>query len=138
MKKIISTAVILLSMSTSALCADFATGSLELDKSLVSQAKGIRTLFLVIYDLDSGRPMPYGAQKVTLKADAKGKFYDFKLDSGSVRQMMPAPMPKRMRIKARLDRDGSAGMDRPGDIVGELKPVKVGAKNVRIVLSQVK
>ena len=37
-----------------------------------------------------------------------------------------------MRIKARLDKDGSAGMDQPGDLTGEIKPVAVGSKGLRL------
>lgn len=115
-----------------------ASGSVELKKGLEAQAKGIKTLFVVIYNLESKRPMPYGAVRFQLKQDAKGVFHKFTLTTDNVQQMMPSPVPKKMRIKARLDKDGSAGMDRPGDIVGEIKPVQAGSKDIKIVLSKVK
>ncbi|SMF64648.1 c-type cytochrome biogenesis protein CcmI/CycH [Pseudobacteriovorax antillogorgiicola] len=118
-----------------------ASGTVVLDKSLEAKAKGIRTLFLVIYNPESKMPMPYGAKKVALKSDAKGKFHNFQLDMGSISLMPAAKMGGKlqtMRIKARLDKDGSAGRDQPGDIYGEVSKVAVGAKNVTITLNKMK
>ena len=117
----------------------FASGKLILDKKLATHAKGIRTLFLVVYDLESKRPMPYGAKKVELKKDASGVFYTFNLDSNSLNKMSyHGATPKKLRIKARLDKDGSAGMDQKGDITGELSPVELGSKGLTITLNKVK
>lgn len=116
------------------------SGQLVLDKSLEKHAKGIKTLFLVIYDADSSARMPYAAQKVDLNKDAKGKFYNFKLTTNSM-QMMGGRMhglPKTLRVKARLDKDGSAGPDMPGDIIGVINKTSVGTKNLSITLREKK
>ena len=43
-----------------------------------------------------------------------------------------AHVPATMRIKAKLDKDGSAGPDASGDVTGTVDQVKVGASNVVI------
>ena len=47
------------------------------------------------------------------------------------------PKPKTMRIKARLDVDGQAGRDQPGDIVGEATQVAYGSTNIAIELNKI-
>jgi len=96
------------------------------DAALVKKNAGIRTLFIILYDADSTRPMPYGAVKVDLKEDAKGTFYKGDLTSENVQTMGGGPIPKNLRLKARLDKDGSAGMDQPGDLVGTIEKAKAG------------
>lgn len=98
------------------------------DAALIKKDAGIRTLFVILYDGDSPRPMPYGAVKVDLKEDAKGTFYKGDLTSENVQTMGGGPIPKNLRLKARLDKDGSAGMDQPGDLVGIIEKAKAGDK----------
>ncbi len=98
------------------------------DAELQKKDAGIRTLFIIVYDADSPRPMPYGAMKVTLKDDAKGSFYSGDLTTENVQTMGGGAVPKNIRLKARLDKDGSAGMDSPGDLVGLVEKVKAGDK----------
>jgi hypothetical protein len=97
------------------------------DSTLQKKDVGIRTLFFVIYDADSAMPMPFGAMKVTLDKDAKGVFYKGTLTSENVMAMSGGAPPKNMRIKARLDKDGSAGRDEPGDLTGVADHVTVGS-----------
>ena len=114
------------------------SGKLVLDNALEKSAKGIKTLFIVIYDADSSARMPYAAQKVELGKDVKGQFHSFKLTTNSV-QMMGGRMqglPKNLRIKAKLDKDGSAGPDAPGDIVGVVNKAPIGSKDLTITLKQ--
>lgn len=96
------------------------------DAALVKKNAGIRTLFVIVYDADSPRPMPYGAIKIDLKEDAKGKFYTGDLTTENVQTMGGGPVPKNIRLKARLDKDGSAGMDQPGDLTGQVDKAKAG------------
>ncbi|MBC7658551.1 MAG: hypothetical protein H7249_02495 [Chitinophagaceae bacterium] len=105
------------------------------DAALVKQDAGIRTLFVIVYDADSPRPMPYGALKVDLKADAKGTFYTGDLTSENIQTMGGGAVPKNLRLKARLDKDGSAGMDAAGDLVGSAEKIKAGDK-VKIKISK--
>lgn len=115
----------------------FAQGVLEIPEDLAGKAAGIETLYMVVYDLDSPRPMPYGAVRFRLaEAVAPGGFFDFVITKERLQIMggMNQPPPKRMRIKARLDRDGQGGMDQPGDITGQLEEVAFGAKDLRLKL----
>lgn len=98
------------------------------DAKLNGKAHGIRTLYLTIYDASSPAPRPYGALKVDLTADAKGTFYKGKLNADNVMVMGGGEAPKSLRIKARLDKDGSAGPDSAGDLVGIAEKVAAGSK----------
>lgn len=116
-----------------------ASGRLSLSPKLNDKAKGIRTLYLVIYDENSPRPMPFGARKITLKKDASGQFMDFKLTRNNVQIMGGgAKLPTKIRLKARLDQDGSAGMDQAGDLVGQVKGLKLGQKDVKLLIDSAK
>jgi len=100
------------------------------DKEMVKKDSGIRTMFIVIYDAESKMPQPYGAMKVALDKDARGTFYKGSLTTENVMLMGGGDLPKAIRIKARLDKDGSAGPDEPGDLVGIAEKVTLGAKAV--------
>lgn len=116
----------------------YASGKLELDKKLSDKAKGIRTLYISIYDSASGMPRPYAATKIDLPKDAtSGAFHDFKLTPANVMAMGQGPAPQTMRIKAKLDKDGSAGPDASGDVTGTVSDVKLGASNIVIKLDTV-
>ncbi len=98
------------------------------DAKLEKQGAGIRTLYITIYDEASKMPMPHGAVKITLEKDATGTVYKGKLDSNNVVVMGQGSLPKTLRIKAKLDKDGTAGPDGQGDLVGTVSGVKMGAK----------
>lgn len=107
----------------------YADVEIKLDGDKAAKASaGIRTLFITIYDQDSKAPMPYGAMKVELDKDAKGTVYKGKLDSGNIMVMGGGDAPKKLRIKAKLDKDGSAGADAAGDVVGIAEGVVLGGK----------
>lgn len=106
----------------------FADVEIKVATAVEKKGAGIRTLYITLYDEASKAPMPYGAMKVDLKVDAKGTVYTGKLDDTNVMIMGGGDAPKTMRIKARLDKDGSAGTDAPGDLVGNATGVKPGTK----------
>jgi hypothetical protein len=111
----------------------FASGDVYIDEPLVEDAKGIRTMFITVFDADSPAPMPYGAMKETIDQDPEGKFTSYYLSRERLQLMNPeAPLPQRLRIKARLDRDGMGGMDQPGDLVGVVNNVAFGSQGVNI------
>lgn len=115
----------------------YAEGNVSLATELQSEASGIRTVFVTIFDADSGMPMPYGAMRETLGTDPAGKFLEFTLTPERMQLMNPsAPLPKMLRIKARLDRDGLGGMDQPGDLVGEVTRVALGSTGVAIAIDR--
>jgi len=105
------------------------------DSALLKKNTGIRTLYVTIYDASSSMPIPYGAVKVDLDKDAKGTFYKAELNSENVTVMSGGEIPKKLRIKARLDKDGSAGRDEAGDLVGIADQVAAGSK-VKIVINK--
>ncbi|WP_141732326.1 hypothetical protein [Oligoflexus tunisiensis] len=109
--------------------ADQKLASVEVtvDGEVAKKTSGVRTLYVIVYDNESKMPMPYGALKVDLKADAKGSIYKGDITMANLQRMNPdAPAPKSIRLKARLDKDGAAGKDQSGDAVGQVDSVKVG------------
>jgi hypothetical protein len=47
-----------------------------------------------------------------------------------------APLPEKIRIKARLDRDGIGGQDQNGDLTGELSDVAIGSKDIILQINK--
>ncbi len=114
----------------------YAAGQISIDSSLEQDASGLRILFISVYDMDSQMPMPYGAVRERLSTDAKGEFFEFFLTKESLRVMNPnAPLPKRLKIKARIDVDGVGGPAQSGDLLGEAQNISLGSKGVRIVIN---
>ena len=112
------------------------TGSVRLDPELTDAAKGIRTLYITIFDMDRPFP-PYASFRKTLASDPEGEFYDFLLTEERMTVMQQGmPFPKNVRLKARLDRDGSAGPDRPGDLTGEVTGISKGSKGIEIRINK--
>jgi hypothetical protein len=119
----------------------YASGIVEISPELVPAAKGMRTLFLVaLPPAESGMRMPIGAARFSVSQDASGRFVHFALTPETM-QVMPGSasggMPAQFRLKARLDADGTAGMDQPGDLVGELESVTTGSRNLVITINRV-
>lgn len=113
----------------------FARGSVIISDELAASAKGVRTLFIIASGPD--RPMPLGAFRKTLGADAAGEFYEFVLTKDNMQRMMgEEAWPETFKLKARLDVDGGAGPDQPGDLVGEVYPVKLGDEGVTIKIGR--
>jgi len=113
----------------------FARGSVVISDELAASAQGVRTLFIIATGPD--RPMPLGAFRKTLGSDAKGEFYEFVLTKDNMQRMMgDEPWPETFKLKARLDGDGTAGPDQPGDLVGEVYPVKLGDEGVTIRINR--
>lgn len=118
----------------------YLAGRVRLSENLKEKAKGIRTLYLVIYDTESQMPMPFGAMKENLSSDAAGSFHEFLMTKERIQLMNPRGqhVPKFFRVKARLDLDGAAGMDQPGDLTGSLAKVAFGSEELTIVIDTVK
>ena len=113
-----------------------ARGTVVLPDNLKEMAKGIRTLYIIAQGTD--RPMPLGAFRETLSDDPSGVVYEFVLTADNMPSMMgEVQWPATFKLKARLDQDGAAGPDRPGDLVGEVYPVKLGQEGVEIRIDHV-
>ncbi len=116
----------------------YAAGEVVLDEALVDQAKGMRTLFFIVYDADSPRPMPFGAVKETISDDARsGSFFQFMITKEKLNLMQPdLPPPTNIRLKVRLDRDGQGGMDQAGDLTGGIDTVAFGSNGLQVKLDK--
>lgn len=116
----------------------YARGLVKVEASLEEKARGIKTLFMILYDLDSPNPMPYGAARFRLSDDPRGEFFHFALTRENLQLMNPnsEKLPSKLRLKARLDRDGSAGADQSGDLTGEVSTLELGQENVELIISK--
>lgn len=107
----------------------FARGKITIDESLIEDAKHTKTLFIIISGNEM--PMPYGAYRRTISAPTSTEVFSFALTRDNIQMMMDiSTWPDQVKIKARLDVDGVAGVDQPGDLVGELYPVTLGAQDL--------
>ncbi len=114
----------------------FASGTIQISDDVAPHAKAIKTLYLIIYDAGSEMPMPYGAVREILADGATGEIA-FLITQEKLQVMNEArPRPQMLRIKARLDLDGVAGMDQVGDLVGEVAGVPFGATDVRFAIDK--
>jgi hypothetical protein len=114
-----------------------AAGSIEISPELEAAASPLDTLFLIFFDQDSQMPMPYGAIRYKLNKAAQGEFHKFIVTPDNLNIMNPnGPKPSRFRIKAKLDADGTAGMDAAGDLVGEVLEVTPGAMDLRVKIDR--
>lgn len=122
----------------------YASGSVRLPSELAADAAGIETMYVVVYNPDSPMPMPYGAMRLRLPEPvmASGtQFFDFFITKERLQVMnendQMRPPPARLRLKVRLDRDGVAGPDRPGDLTGNLPLIELGSTGIEITIDQV-
>ncbi|MDE3270194.1 MAG: hypothetical protein OYH77_07920 [Pseudomonadota bacterium] len=107
-------------------------GKIRVAPHLQKQAQHIRILYIVLRDAQAMHPMPYGAY-----VDRTGNF-SFMLTKDNI-QLMGAGAsaePTTLNIKARLDKDGRAGIDQQGDLVGELTGIATGTTDVEIVINR--
>ena len=113
-----------------------ASGRVKLAPTLIEQAKGIRTLFIIVRDADSPMPMPWGAMSTTLSKEIGEDVYQFTLTQDNLRVMnRGGDLPKKLIIKARLDVDGMGGVDMPGDLTGSVSDIPFGSKDVTITIN---
>jgi len=113
-----------------------ARGKVVLSDAVKEAAVGANTLFVIVSGVES--PMPYAAMRITLSGNLHGELDDFVLTNERVQRMRPEePWPAEFKLKARLDRDGTAGPDQPGDLVGEIAVVKDGSENLVLTIDRV-
>jgi hypothetical protein len=112
----------------------YAEGFVDIPAEFVADAAGVGTMFIILFDEDSPMPMPYGAMKEHLAADFKfDQPIAFALTKEKLQIMRPdSPLPKYLKLKVRFDKDGVAGPDQPGDLVGIAEHVAFGSKNLQL------
>lgn len=114
----------------------FVKGEIIVPEALRADATGVETLFIIVYDEASPMPMPFGAQKEKAPVDLSQPI-PFLITKEALRVMNPdAPQPQSMRVKVRLDKDGIAGPDQPGDLTGEVTGVPFGKSDQTIEISK--
>lgn len=110
-------------------------GKVVLSDTLKPAAEGARVLFLIVSPTDT--PMPYGAFRKTVGDKPEGVIFEFALTYDNLQRMREdLPWPAQFKLKARLDRDGVAGPDQPGDLVGEVAPLAPGATDVEVKIDR--
>jgi hypothetical protein len=117
----------------------YVKGKVRIDDELRDSLQGVSTMFVVIYDLDSPMPMPFGAMRERLSAEqlASGSPIPFMVTKEKLQMMNPnAPMPKRMSVKVRMDKDGLGGRDQPGDLTGVISELRFGASDVTVDVNE--
>jgi hypothetical protein len=119
--------------------AMYFSGKVTLDPSLEPNAQDIRTLYLSLFDDAVESRRPYGAMRIQLIKKPKGKVASFTANRDTVQVMFPGSKPPEVfRVRARLDRDGIAGPASPGDLLGEIKSVALGSRNIEVNISKIK
>ncbi len=117
----------------------YVEGRVELSGDFNAESPDYHTLFIIAFDGDSPTPMPYGAIREKLGVEGFKGPMDFALTKERLLPMMVNPdslPPRSFRLKARLDRDGNAGPDQPGDLVGTIENIPMGATNVVITINR--
>lgn len=117
----------------------YVKGEVRISDALRDSLEGISTMFVVIYDLDSPMPMPFGAMRERLSAEqlTGGGPIPFLVTKEKLQMMNPnAPMPKRMSVKVRMDKDGLGGRDQPGDLTGVISELHFGASDVTVDVNE--
>ena len=135
MKILFSTLIVFVSAFSFA--APVVSGKLVIAKDLAPKARGIRTVFVSLYDAaGTSTAMPCAAQKLELAKDASGEFLSYTLDDTSLTLMGCSAVPEQMNIKVKLDKDGSAGPDADGDLVGVMNGIKKGSTGVKVLIDR--
>lgn len=111
---------------------------IELSEELRESARGMRTLYIILFDDGpNAMPMPYGAIQRKLSDDASGEFYRLTATPEAVQVMIETrPVPRKWRLKVRLDRDGFGGPDQPGDLVGTLSNIAMGETGLKVTIDK--
>ncbi len=110
----------------------FVSGTIGISDELKADANGVETLFVIVYDEASPMPMPYGAMKEKMPQDLSQPI-PFLVTKESLRIMNPdAPTPQSLRVKVRIDKDGVAGPDQPGDMTATMEGVAFGTRDVQL------
>jgi hypothetical protein len=82
--------------------------------------------------------MPYGAQKIPLSQNPEAVVARFILTKDNLQLMNPnAPVPSILKLKARLDLDGTGGKDKKGDLTGMLSNIKLGTQDLSLAIDTV-
>lgn len=114
----------------------YIAGEVVVSPALQEKANNLQTIFIILRGADSQLPMPYGAYRDRVDF-AAANVYRFVLTKEKLQLMsQQAPVPKIFNLKVRLDRDGLAGADAAGDLVGAKTDIAFGTSGVKVVLDK--
>jgi hypothetical protein len=105
-------------------------GTIEVAPELADRISDAATLFVVVRTSDTGPP--------TAVKRIESPSFPFEFSVGPEDRMIQAmPFQGPLRLTARLDTDGNAGTQGPGDIQGRYPdPVAPGAKSLKLSLDE--
>ena len=108
------------------------SGRVTISDSIKAQANPTDVVFIYAH-AEQGSPMPLAIMRTTVQALP----LDFNLDdSMAMRPEAKLSGQSHVTVKARISKSGQA-MPQPGDLVGTLPHVAVGAKQVKLTISEV-
>jgi len=108
------------------------SGRVTVSDSIKAQANPTDVVFIYA-QAEHGSPMPLAIMRTTVQALP----LDFKLDdSMAMRPESKLSGQSHVTVKARISKSGQA-MPQPGDLIGTLPHVAVGAKQVKLTISEV-
>ena len=108
------------------------SGRVTVSDSIKAQANPTDVVFIYAH-AEQGSPMPLAIMRTTVQALP----LDFNLDdSMAMRPEAKLSSQSHVTVKARISKSGQA-MPQPGDLIGTLPRVAVGAKQVQLTISEV-
>lgn len=108
------------------------SGRVTISDSIKAQANPTDVVFIYAH-AEQGSPMPLAIMRTTVQALP----LDFNLDdSMAMRPDAKLSGQSHVTVKARISKSGQA-MPQPGDLIGTLPRVAVGAKQVKLTISEV-
>jgi len=108
------------------------SGRVTISDSIKAQANATDVVFIYA-QAEQGSPMPLAIMRTTVQALP----LDFNLDdSMAMRPEAKLSGQSHVTVKARISKSGQA-MPQPGDLIGTLPHVAVGAKQVKLTISEV-
>jgi cytochrome c-type biogenesis protein CcmH len=117
---------------TLANAASSISGRVMIADSIKAQANPTDVVFIYAH-AEQGSPMPLAIMRTTVQALP----LDFNLDdSMAMRPEAKLTSQSHVTVKARISKSGQA-MPQPGDLIGTLPRVAVGAKQVQLTISEV-
>ena len=108
------------------------SGRVTVSDSIKAQANPTDVVFIYAH-AEQGSPMPLAIMRTTVQALP----LDFNLDdSTAMRSEAKLSSQSHVTVKARISKSGQA-IPQPGDLIGTLPHVAVGAKQVKLTISEV-
>ncbi len=108
----------------------------KLTESTKANATHHKVVYVTLFGSDS--PMPYAAMREYLEVGSTLDLREILVTAEKLTVMNPGrEQPQFVRVKVRLDADGAAGPDQPGDITGQAEQVQWGGnESIPIVLDK--